>query len=114
MFGQILGTATLIFLLAFMVETLVEAVFGKLFANIPVLKPYSWTLFYIAVAAGVGGAFVYQFDFVYLLSQFVEAPVAQTPYGIAITGVSIGMGATYVHDLIQKFFVKKPAPSEQG
>jgi len=102
--GQILGTLAVIGALAFLVETLVEATIGRLMDQIAALQPYKWTLIYFAIAAGIGGAFVYQFDLVYLLAQFVGSPVTHNGFGTTITGISIGMGAGYIHQFISKFF----------
>lgn len=109
MAGEIFGKLALILALAFLVETLVEAVFGRLIDNIPKLSKFRWMLVYLAVAAGVSGAFVYQFDLIYILGQFVESPIKITPYGLVITGISIGMGAAYIHQFISKFFPTKSA-----
>lgn len=100
----ILGTLAVIGALAFLVETLVEAVFGRLADQIPVLQPYKWTLIYFAVLVGIVGAFVYQFDLLYLLAQFVGSPVAHNGFGTAITGIAIGMGAGYIHQFVSQYF----------
>lgn len=105
--GQVMGTLVLIFAMAFLVETLVEALFGRIVANIPVLGPYLWLTVYLAVGVGILGAFVYQFDLIFLLGNFVESPVEKTIFGIVITGIAIGMGASYVHQFISKFFPSK-------
>lgn len=106
--GMIAGTLVVITGLAFLVETLVEALFGRIVDHIPFLVPYKWALFYIAVLAGILGAFNYQFDVLYLLFMFVGVPSITTIYGITITGIAIGMGAVYIHQFISKFFPSKP------
>lgn len=105
--GEIFGTLTVILALSFVVETLVEALFGRLADHVPALGPYKWALIYLAVVAGIGGAWVYRFDLLALLGQFTGAPVGSTPYGITLTGISIGMGAAYIHQFISKFFPKR-------
>lgn len=107
MAGEIFGTLTLLLLLAFMCETLVEALFGRIVDHIPALQPYKWALIYFAVAAGIGGAFVYQFDLIYLAGRFVESPVEKTTFGVVITGIAIGMGAGYIHQMISTYFPSK-------
>lgn len=105
----IMGTLAVIGLLAFMVETLVEAIIGRPIEYIPKLKPYKMLILtYVAVVVGIAGAFVYKFDILYLLGGFVESPIPKTGFGIAITGISIGMGAAYFHQLVSKFFAAKP------
>lgn len=105
-------------LLAFLVESLTEYFFGKLVENIPALKPFGWLLMYIAMAIGIAGAWVYQFDLLYLLGNFLEemltiqggAPVVLnvplTWFGITLTGMGIGRGANFIHDAVSKYFVK--------
>lgn len=105
---SVLGILSVILLLSFLVEALVEYVFGGLFDNVPVLKPYKWALMYIALAAGVVGAFVYQFDVINLLSIWLETPIDIHPFGIALTGLGIGRGSNFIHDLIKKFFQNDP------
>ncbi len=107
MFGEILGTLGTILLLAFLIETLVEALFGRIVDHVPALLPYKWALIYVAVAAGIAGAWVYQFDVIYLASRFMEAPVNITPFGMIVTGIAIGMGAGYIHQIISTYFPPK-------
>lgn len=105
---DVLAILAVIFLLAFMVETLTEAIFSPLFDKIAKLSPYKWALMYVALAVGVLGAWVYHFDLLYILSQYIGGDIPKTPYGITITGLAIGRGANYLHDLVTTFF-KKPA-----
>ena len=104
---QVLGTIGVILLLAFLVESLTEYLFGAACEHIPALKPFSWCLMYVAAAVGVGGAFVYGFDLLVLAGQFFEQPIQSNPFGVAITGLAIGRGANYIHDIFKRFF-KKP------
>ena len=103
---NVLGTLAVIFLLAFLVEALVEAVFGKVVEQVPKLKPYSWLLAYLAFAAGVAGAFVYRFDLLFLLGQWLDAPVPLTSFGMILTGLGVGRGSNFINDLVSKFFKK--------
>ncbi len=104
---NVMGMLGVIFLLAFLVEALVEAVFGKLIDNIPVLKPYSWLLAYIAYAVGITGALIYRFDILYLLAQWLSvSEISVTTFGIIITGLGIGRGSNFINDLVSKFFAK--------
>lgn len=100
------GVLAVIFLLAFLVESLVEYLFGALFEHVTALLKFKWTLMYIAMAVGILGAFVYRFDLIYLIGQFVGSSVAVTTFGIVLTGAAIGRGANYLHDLVTKYFVK--------
>jgi len=104
------------FIVAFFVETLIEFVFGKLFDHIAFLKPYKWLQMYLAIAAAIGLAFFYRLDLPYLLAQFLEVdwpPLAQVSWvGMAVSGIAIGKGSNYLHDLIKKFFVKPSSPQD--
>lgn len=103
---SVLAIMAVILLFAFLAETLTEFLFGDLFEQVPALNPYKWCLKYIAVVVGVAGAFVYQFDIIYLLGNFLQTDIVMTSFGIAISGVAIGKGSNYIHDLITKFFVE--------
>jgi hypothetical protein len=96
-----------VFLLAFLVETLVEAIFGTVFEKWPVLKPYKWTQMYIAMIVGVVGAFIYKLDLVALLSGYLGAGIGQNTFGVVLTGLAIGRGSNYLHDLVSQFFKPK-------
>lgn len=110
---EILGILAVIFLMAFMVESLVEYLFGQAVSHLPMLQPYSWLLMYFAAIVGVIGAFLYGFDLLYLLGNYLAVPVDAFPvmaqptwFGILLTGLAIGRGSNYLHDLVAKFFVK--------
>ena len=109
----VISILLIILFLAFLVEALVEYVFGQAAEHIPACKPFQWTLMYVALVVGVICAFIYHFDLVYLLAQFLEqyAPgvidkVPQTPIGIALTGLAIGRGSSFIHDIMTQFYVK--------
>jgi hypothetical protein len=114
----ILGILAVIFLMAFMVESLVEYLFGQAVSHLPILQPYAWLLMYAAAIVGVIGAFLYGFDLLYLLGNYLGVPVDAYPimasptwFGTLLTGLAIGRGSNYLHDLVAKFFVK---PSSSG
>jgi hypothetical protein len=113
----VLSTLGVVLLMAFLVETLVEAVFGTAAAWVvgffPSLEgqmgyfktPVVQT---VAFGAGIVGAFLYQFDVIYLLGGFLNAPgVLLTSYGMIATGLAIGKGSNYIHQLISQFFPAK-------
>jgi hypothetical protein len=114
---NIFGILAVIFLLSFLVESLVEYLFGQIIAHLPAAQPYSWLLIYVSAAVGVGGAFLFGFDLLYLLGNYlaVDWPTLQAPtwLGTALTGLAIGRGANYLHDLVATFFVK-PKPEGVG
>jgi hypothetical protein len=100
----IFGYLGIILALAFLTETLVEFLFSDLFLQFPKLEPYAWTQKYIAVIVGIGGAFIYQFDLLYLLADFFGVPLVHSAFGIVMTGIGIGKGSNYLHDFIMRFF----------
>jgi hypothetical protein len=102
----IIGLMGIILFLAFLVEALVEYVLGTLFSKIELIKPYAWCLMYVSVAVGVAGAFIYKLDMVSILAVYLNVEIPVNAFGIAITGISIGRGANFIHDIWQKFFVK--------
>ena len=107
----------IILALAFLVETLIEFLLGQILADIlPEWKWRKYIVMYSAVAASVALAFVYQFDVLYLLSEFVGAEwqtlSAVSVPGMIITGVAIGKGSNYLHDFLQKYFIKPTGVEE--
>lgn len=104
-----IGILAIIFLLAFLVETLVEFSFGDLFDKFPKISPYKWTLKYIAIAVGLVGTFHYNIDIMQIAGKVlsVDPPILSSWYGTAITGIAVGKGSNYVHQFIVKFFPVK-------
>lgn len=66
-----------------------------------------WTLIYASAGVGMGLAFYYKLDFVHLVGVVVNLEIPAGWPGIALTGLSIGRGANYVHDLVSRY-IKKP------
>ena len=104
---SVLSILAVIFLLSFLTESLVEYIFGAIVDHVPALAKYKWLLMYVAAAVGLAGAFIYQFDLLHLLGEYVGANIPVHWFGIALTGLSIGRGAGYLNDLVSKWF-KKP------
>lgn len=100
-------TLVVVLLLSFLVETLTEFVFGDLFNNVLVLAKHKWTIKYITVIIGIAGSWVYGFDLVSMLGQYLGIGVDVTPFGITLTGIAIGKGSNYIHQLISEFFPAK-------
>lgn len=100
---EIIGQLGVILLLAFLTESLTEAVFGEPFDHSPKLQPYKWLLKYVAFAVGVAGAFFYSFDFLYLVGRYLGVYIPVHPLGIVLTGLTVGRGAQAVHDVIDRF-----------
>ena len=101
---NILSILGVILLLAFLVEALVEYVFGTLADKVPALQKHKWVIMYIALAVGIVGAFIYDFDLMYLLGQWLGADIVHSNMGIVLTGLAIGRGSNFIHDLVQRFF----------
>lgn len=112
-----LGVFGILIILAFLVETLVEFIFGEIFDRFPALTPWKWTLKYIAVIVGVVGTFLYHFDILAISSKVIAAltpagtdppaVLAVTWYGMLITGIAIGKGSNYLHQFVSQFFPAK-------
>lgn len=98
----------LIFLmfLAFMAtEGTIEYFLGTLFDMIEKLKPHKWMLMYGSAFLGIGLAFYYKVDMVFILAQSLAIPdIPITPVGILLTGIALGRGANFVNDVWQRFF----------
>jgi len=103
---SVLSILAVIFLLAFLTESLVEYLFGAIVEHVPALDPYRWLLMYVAAGVGVTGSFIYQFDLLHLLGDYVSAEIPVHWFGVLLTGLSIGRGSNYLHDLVKKYFVK--------
>ena len=105
---SVLVVYAVILLIAFMVEALVEYIFGKPFEFIEKIKPYKWLLMYLSLAVGILFAFIYQLDMINLLSSWLGYEIPVNNAGIALTGCAIGRGASFIHDIWKKFFQAKP------
>lgn len=106
---EALGVLVVMVGLAFLVETLTEAIFGPIFDKTPALTPHKWALMYVALVVGVVGALIYKFDLIVLLAETVKVEPAISPgiFGMVITGLAIGKGSNYLHQFISKFFPAK-------
>jgi hypothetical protein len=82
-------------------EGLIEYLFGTPMDKIAALKPYKWLLMYLSALAGIGLAFWYQLD----LSALIPG-VTVSWVGMLLTGIMLGRGANYVHDIIKTYLVK--------
>ncbi len=85
---------TTLLLLAFVVERIVEILFGQPFDKVEKLGAYKWTLRYIALAGGVAVAVGYQVDMLAMLG------LPEQQIGVYITGLVIGGGSQVVHDVV--------------
>lgn len=107
MLGNVLVVLAIVLFIAFLIETLVEFVLGTLFEKVAALAPLKWLIMYVAIAVAVFAAFLYHLDLVFMLAQFLgTSDIPQTTFGMIVTGVAIGKGSNYLHDLFKKFFVK--------
>jgi len=103
----VLSLLVVILLVAFFIETLVEFVFSDLFLKIPGAEKFHWTVKYVAIGVAIYAAFHYQFDLIALLANLLEINMIQVSvFGIIVTGVAIGKGSNYLHDVFKRFFLK--------
>ena len=100
---NMLASLLIVFALTFVCESFIEYVFGTLFNKIPKIAPYKWTLMYLAMAAGVGLAFYYKIDIISMLPP----GSAVTTLGIVLSGLIMGRGSNFLHQLVSQFF---PSP----
>ena len=111
---MVIGNLLVILVLSFLVETLIEFLFGEPLAKFA--PKFSWLLKYIAVACAIALTLFYKFDVIYLLGQFVTLdwqPLSDPSVpGMIITGIAVGKGSNYMHDLFKRFFVKPTTPTE--
>lgn len=104
---NVFAILAVILLLSFLVEALTEYIFGQIAEHVAAIEPYSWLIMYVALAVGVGLAYTYDFDLIYLLSNWLGADIPHHSFGVLLTGLSIGRGSNFVHDLWQRFFTKE-------
>lgn len=112
----ILGLFGLLMFISFLLEAIVEAVLGQVFNKVPILTPYKWLLIYVAYAAGILGAFIFQFDLIYLVAKYLEISeisiylsmpdIGITIYGKILTGFCIGRGSNFLHTAYSFFYQK--------
>ena len=104
---NILAILAVTLMLAFLIESLVEYFVGEIANHIPAVTPFKWLIMYVAAAVGVLAAFVYQIDLISMLSDFLGVQQTSTTLGMVITGLAIGRGANFIHDLWKQFFTKE-------
>ena len=94
---------SLLFLLAFMVESFIEYFIGTPISQSPKLEPYKWVLIYVSAVVGVIVNIFYKIDLISFLGQLSGTTIPVSWIGIVLTGLAIGRGANFVHDIIDKF-----------
>ena len=103
---MVMGLMLVMLLLAYVVETAVEFLFGELFRRIAILRGVGWCQRYIAVGVAVWLAFIFRLDLFYVLSEYLEffwEPLSQpSAAGTGLTGIMMGMGSSYLHDVIKQ------------
>lgn len=118
----VVGLVGIIFLLAFLTESLTEYLLGELFNLVHRLAPDApWILKIAAVqptvlkyaSAGVGvylALGVFQLDLVYLLATVLEVGevIPQSNVGMILTGLSLGRGANFLHQIVSVYLPELP------
>lgn len=106
---------TLAFLLSFLTESGVEYILGTPLDLIEKLKPFKKiVLMYVALVAGVGLSYYYKVDLIALLPTWLaeltksSAEYIPTPVGMILSGLAIGRGSNYLHQVMSQFFPVKP------
>jgi TRAP-type C4-dicarboxylate transport system permease small subunit len=104
---QIFGTLGVILFLAFLVEAMVEYIAGQVVDHVPALQAWRWLLVYVSLAVGVLCAFIYRLDLVALLAAYLKITIEPGILGITLTGLSIGRGANFIHQIVAQYFPQK-------
>ena len=112
-----LGTITILiavaFALAFLVESLVEYLLGTPMEHVAALKPWKWSLMYIAAVVGVALAIYWQIDLIAIVANGVASMTGMdlvwkvSIIGQILSGLVIGRGSNFLHDFLTKA-LKKP------
>lgn len=117
------GTLGIIFgivlVLALVIQTSTEFLFGKIEGLLVSIFPGLATFLekpklregiisFFTVGLGIWAAFLYQLDLVFLIAELFGAvteaqnPFVMTVFGTVLTGIMMGIGASYLHDLLIK------------
>lgn len=94
-----------VFVLAFLAEGMTEYLFADLFDLGGLDRKY---LKYVAAVVGVAMAVLYRLD---LLSAYFGLVAVHQAVGWVLTGLVIGRGANYVHDLADRYIWHQPGPT---
>ena len=92
----------LAFALAFVVESMVEYIFGRIIQQFPKLEGLRFFLPYLALAAGVGVAFFYRIDLFALILEDVPSWL-----GVLLSGLGIGRGAEWLHGFVSNYILRR-------
>jgi len=114
--GESMAILAVILLLAFLVEGLVEYFFGTLFDQVAGLRQWRWLMLYLAAGVGVFGCLYYRFDLIHLRAEFLDVPggLQVSTLGMVLTGLAVGRGANYLHDLVGRFFLREKGTQSGG
>ena len=94
--------------LAFLAESMTEYVFSVWLdlakQKWPILETIQ-PLRYVAMVVGVGLAFAYRLDL--LLAAFPNMPPGAPWIGILLTGLAVGRGSNFVHELYKSYLARE-------
>jgi ABC-type thiamin/hydroxymethylpyrimidine transport system permease subunit len=105
------------FALAFLVESLVEYLIGTPMEHVAVLKPWKWSLMYIAAVVGVALALYWKIDLIAIIANGVaqlsgvEFTWQVSRVGQILSGLIIGRGSNFLHDFLANALKKPELPS---
>ena len=101
-----------VFFLAFLAESMTTYFFadilGVLAARFKWIAAVEW-LRYVAGIVGIGLAISYKLD---LPGAYFDMTTTNPMVGWILTGLVIGRGANFVHDLANRYIWNKPEPGE--
>lgn len=95
-----------VFVLAFLAEGMTEYLFSDVFDAAGVDRKW---LKYVAAAVGVALAVLYRLD---LFAAYFDLHAVYPAVGWVLTGLVIGRGANYVHDLADRYIWNQPQPTK--
>ena len=104
--SEIIVTLAVAFALAFLAESLTEYLFGTPFDKLG-FQSLKWLLMYIAAAVGVAMALYWRIDVIALVRAVAGGELDPTPFGMVVSGLLIGRGASALHGFINEY-AKKP------
>jgi hypothetical protein len=101
-----LAELTLILFLAFIAEGTTEYFARPILAYFGTIDTSPMWLRYVAMIVGVALSLAYRADLLLMVGLEAIHPLI----GVVLTGILIGRGSNYIHDLVDRFFQPNPKP----
>ena len=101
-----LSQLTLILFLAFIAEGMTEYFARPILAALGSINSSPMWLRYVAMLVGIGLSVAYRADLLLIIGFQAIHPMV----GVVLTGILIGRGSNYMHDLVDRYFQPTPKP----